>query len=128
MRIPSTSTFLPRGRDLVKAEASRTPAPGSEKSAKTNSFDGSRTAPSGLERVLARLQSLPEPTAGQRNATDRISRNLARYAETQALGTTPAAAANNTPPVADTAQVAAAETTATDSSLQQPDLNQPSTV
>jgi hypothetical protein len=50
-----------------------------------------KTAPPGLERVLARLESLGETgrTQGQSQAMDRISRNLARYQETQALAPLP---------------------------------------
>jgi hypothetical protein len=53
---------------------------------------GQKAVPPGLERVLARLQGLPERNAGQANALDRINRNIARYVETQALGKPPAAA------------------------------------
>lgn len=62
-----------------------------------------KTAPPGLERVLARLQSLSNPNAGQSNATDRISRNLARYADTQAISTAPAASAEPTAQASTTA-------------------------
>ncbi len=44
-----------------------------------------------LEGNPARLQSLPERNTEQANAMDRISRNIARYAETQALAAPPVA-------------------------------------
>lgn len=77
MRIPPSSTaILPvhRGQSNKPEKSETLPASGEQK-----------TAPPGLERVLARLQSLPAPNAGQANATDQISRNLARYAQTQAI-------------------------------------------
>ena len=87
MRIPPSSiAILPvnRGQSNSPTKPEKTLAQGEQK-----------TAPPGLERALARLQSRPEPTAGQSNATDRISRNLARYAATQAIGTPTAPAATN---------------------------------
>lgn len=67
------------------------------KPAKTAGAGEQKTVPPGLERVQARLQSVPaaERNAGQATATDRISRNIARYAETQAIVPPPA------PPVTD---------------------------
>ena len=56
-----------------------------------------KAAPPGLERVLARLQALNNPNAVHSNATDRISRNLARYTETQAISTAPVTSAEPTP-------------------------------
>ena len=55
-----------------------------------------KSVPPGLERVLARLQSIPvaERNAGQANAAESISRNVARYAEIEAIGTPPAAPSN----------------------------------
>jgi hypothetical protein len=64
----------------------------SAKPAKAVDPGGQKAAPPGLERVLARLQNLPQRNAGQANALDRIDRNIARYVETQALGKPPAAA------------------------------------
>lgn len=81
MRIPPSSfAILPisRGQPNSPPKPEKALAQGEQK-----------TTPPGLERVLARLQSLFEPTAGQTNATDRISRNIARYAETQAIGAAP---------------------------------------
>lgn len=98
MRIPpSAIAILPvnRGQSHHPAKPEKTLAQGEQK-----------TAPPGLERALARLQSLPEQNAGQANAADRISRNIARYAETQAIGTpaaTPPAPTPETSPSADTA-------------------------
>ena len=79
MRIPPSSFSV---LSAHRSQSHHLPKP--EKSLAQNE---QKTAPPGLERALARLQSLPEPTAGQTNATDRISRNLARYADTQAIGT-----------------------------------------
>lgn len=56
-----------------------------------------KTTPPGLERVLARLQSLFEPTSRQTNATDLISRNIARYAQTQTISTAPVASTTQAP-------------------------------
>jgi len=64
----------------------------SAKPAKAVDPSGQKAAPPGLERVLARLQNLPQRNAGQANALARINRNIARYVETQALGKPPAAA------------------------------------
>jgi hypothetical protein len=65
--------------------------PASTKTAKTTGAGEQKTVPPGLERVQARLQSVPaaDRNAGQATATDRISRNIARYAETQAIVTAP---------------------------------------
>ena len=87
MRIPPSS--------FAVLSANRGPSHQLPKPEKALAQSEQKTAPPGLERALARLQSLAEPTAGQANATDRISRNIARYADTQALGT-PAPSANAT--------------------------------
>jgi hypothetical protein len=90
MRIPPSSVaILPlnHGQSNKPAKPEHALAQGEQK-----------TAPPGLERVLVRLQSLSNPTAGQSNATDRISRNLARYTETQAISTAPVASAEPTTP------------------------------
>lgn len=52
---------------------------------------GKKSAPPGLERALARLQTAPEVdrNAGHTNAIEKLSRNLARYAETEALAAPP---------------------------------------
>lgn len=44
-------------------------------------------APAGLAKVMARLQAIPDEdrTAGQNTAADRISRNIERYLEVQAI-------------------------------------------
>lgn len=93
MRIPPSSTaILPvnRGQSNKPEKSENLPAPREQK-----------TAPPGLERALARLQSLPAPNAGQANATDQISRNLARYAQTQAIST-PAALSSTIQPQGET--------------------------
>jgi hypothetical protein len=58
------------------------------KPAKTTGAGEQKAVPPGLERVQARQQSVPaaDRNAGQATAAERISRNIARYAETQALG------------------------------------------
>lgn len=89
MRIPpSSAAILPlnHGQSNKPAKPENAIAQGEQK-----------PAPPGLERVMARLQSLGHPTAGQSNATDRISRNLARYMDTQAISTAPVASAEPTP-------------------------------
>jgi hypothetical protein len=104
MRIPSTSSVAfqretPKATGQNRAERNEAQTP-TEKPAKT--------APPGLEKVLARLEAMGESrTQGQGVAMDRISRNLARYAENQALAPAPApapapvedAAPATTPPV-----------------------------
>jgi len=104
MRIPSTSSVAfqretPKATGQNRAERNEASTP-TEKPAKT--------APPGLEKVLARLEAMGESrTQGQGVAMDRISRNLARYAENQALAPAPApapapvedAAPDTTPPV-----------------------------
>jgi len=104
MRIPSTSSVAfqretPKATGQNRAERNQAQTP-TEKPAKT--------APPGLEKVLARLEAMGESrTQGQGVAMDRISRNLARYAENQALAPAPApapapvedAAPDTTPPV-----------------------------
>jgi hypothetical protein len=61
------------------------------KPAKANGVDEPKAVPPGLEKVQARQQSTPaaDRNAGQTNAADRISRNIARYAETQAIVQSP---------------------------------------
>lgn len=89
MRIPPSSfAILP---------ANHGHSNGAAKPEKALAQETQKVAPPGLERVLARLQSLPEPSAGQTNATDRISRNLARYAENQAANTLPVESATPAP-------------------------------
>lgn len=89
MRIPSTSSVAfqretPKATGQNRAERNEAQTP-TEKPAKT--------APPGLEKVLARLEAMGENrTQGQGVAMDRISRNLARYAENQALAPVPAPA------------------------------------
>lgn len=58
---------------------------------KTTGAGEQKTVPPGRERVQARLQSgaAADRNAGQATATDRISRNIARYAETQAIAPPP---------------------------------------
>lgn len=81
MRIPPSSfAVLPLNRG---------PCHSPPKPQKALAQSEQKTTPSGLERALARLQSLLEPSAGQANAADRISANIARYAQTQASSAAP---------------------------------------
>jgi len=95
-------TILPFNREPARPAALRanaaTPAADAAKPTKSVDQSEQQTAPPGLERVFARLQSVPVPerNAGQANATERISRNIARYAETQAISTPPAEPSNTT--------------------------------
>jgi hypothetical protein len=75
--------------------------PASTKAVKTTGTGEQKAVPPGLEKVQARQQSVPaaDRNAGQATAADRISRNIARYAETQAIVAPPAPPA---PPVAPT--------------------------
>lgn len=71
------------------------------KPAKLADMGGQKDTPPGLERVLARLESipLPERTAGQSRALQQVARNIARYVENQAMSTPPAdAPPPNAPP------------------------------
>lgn len=73
-----------------RPQAAETDAPGvAAPNTKAEEAGGRKALPPGLERVQARLQGLGERTAGQATALDRISRNIARYQETQALATPP---------------------------------------
>lgn len=80
-------------RDGVKpSQANRAGKPAGGEAGVPPSVEASaKTAPPGLERVLARLESLGEAgrTQGQNQAMDRIARNLARYQENQALAPLP---------------------------------------
>ena len=102
----AASVIQPIVREPAKPSAARAQTSGvakevkevkEVKEAKEVDLGGQKATPPGLERVLARLQSLPERNAGQANAMDSISRNIARYIETQALGAPPAATPALTP-------------------------------
>ncbi len=89
MRIPSTSS-VPFTREATKAVGQNR---AERNEASTSTEKPAKTAPPGLEKVLARLEAMGESrTQGQGVAMDRISRNLARYAENQALAPAPAPA------------------------------------
>ncbi len=90
--------------------------PASTKAAKTTGTGEQKAVPPGLERVQARLQSVPaaDRNAGQATATDRISRNIARYAETQAI-VTPPVTAPITPPALPTTPTESTSSTPADS-------------
>ena len=118
MKIASPAT-LPIQREPAKPSdlRAKSPAQASDpiKPTKTTGSGEQKSVPPGLERALTRLQSLPSPNTGQANATDRISRNIARYAETQAIGTPPAP-----PPVAPTTLVESLETAPMETSASTP--------
>lgn len=104
MRIPSTSS-VPFTREATKTVGQNR---AERNEASTSTEKPAKTAPPGLQKVFDRLQAMGESrTQGQGVAMDRISRNLARYAENQALAPAPApapapvedAAPDTTPPV-----------------------------
>ena len=88
---PQTPSFIhhspPRAVGRRAAEGDNVAPP--QATGKPEETGGRKATPPGLERVQARLQALSEPTQGQSNALDRISRNIARYQETQALAGRP---------------------------------------
>ena len=102
MRIPSTSN-VPFMRETTKAAGQNRAERGETQ---TSAEQPAKTAPPGLQKVFDRLPAMgASRTQGQGVAMDRISRNLARYAENQALAPAPApapvedAAPDATPPV-----------------------------
>lgn len=110
MKIPP-STIQPFTRE--PARASNAQAVAASKPAQSVDLGGPKATPPGLERVQARLQILPERNAGQTNALDRINRNIARYAETQALVASPQDTPAPTPASAADAETATDEMTVT---------------
>lgn len=87
-----TPAFIPEpprhaGRRPV--DSSSNTASAAQAAGKPEDAGGAKAIPPGLERVQERLQAMSERTRGQSNALDRISRNIARYQETQALAGTP---------------------------------------
>ncbi|OHC65189.1 MAG: hypothetical protein A2045_02595 [Rhodocyclales bacterium GWA2_65_20] len=111
------------GTGIPSAANAPTSADDAAKPAITAAQSGQKTTPPGLERVLARLQSsaAPERNAGQTKALETISRNIARYVETQAIGEAPVAVPPSDPapvPAAPSAPAtdAAAATDATENS------------
>ena len=80
-----------------------------------------KAVPPGLERAQARLQSVPaaDRNHGQATAADRISRNIARYAETQAI-VPPPVTAPVTPPTLPTAPTGSTSPTPADSTPSTP--------
>ncbi len=109
----AASAIQPIVREPVKPSAARAQTSDAAKPAKAVDLGGQKTTPPGLERALARLQSLPERNAGQANAMDRISRNIARYAETQALGAPPVVTPAPTPSSAADAVITPDDTAST---------------
>ncbi len=80
---------------------------------------GRPNTPPGLERVVAKFEARAAEgkTPGQSQALDRVSRNLARYQENQALASTPA---NPTSPTQPPAAEAPAETPTANASAPTP--------
>lgn len=83
----------------------------SGKSSKTTSSGESKSVPPGLDRIQNRMQSVPaaDRNTGQTTALNRISRNIARYAETQAIIPPPTIP----PPTVDSMRTTPAEPPAT---------------
>jgi hypothetical protein len=88
------------------------------KTSKTTGSGESKPIPPGLARVQARMQSVPatDRNNGQATALDRISRNIAQYAETQAIIPPP----TTPPPTVDSMHTMPAEPPATMSSTSNP--------
>lgn len=86
----------------------------SAKASKTTGSGESKPIPPGLARVQARMQSVPavDRNNGQATALDRISRNIARYAETQAIVPPPVTAPVAPSEVADRSTTAPVDSTA----------------
>lgn len=95
------------------------------KPAKTTGAGEQKTVPPGLERVQARQQSVPaaDRNAGQATAADRISRNIARYAETQAIVPPPPPAATDPVTPSSTVDDTAATSVETPASTSTTDAN-----
>jgi len=111
-----TEALAAAGTDAAASGNPSTPKAEFSKPAKTADHGARNETPPGLERVLARLQSTPasERNAGQSTALDRISRNLARYAEVQAIGQAPANTAAAATPSTATDTSATATTSSSD--------------
>lgn len=120
MKIPSTPVALPR--EWPKADRTGKPAntekfdqavqaatATGEVNAGAASTSARPSAPPGLERVVAKFEARVAEGApqGQSQALDRVSRNLARYQENQALAPTPSPSPAPTEP--DTTEVAPIE-------------------
>lgn len=119
---PAKTRTVSRADRVGRAE----PATASADAASTAASDdkvrgdkGSKAAPPGLERVLARLQAMDEGqrTAGQSNAMDRIGRNLARYLETQGLTAPTPATPPSAQPVADAGSAATGDAATVDTAV-----------
>lgn len=92
--------------NATPAEAGTAP----EKAAAPAAVAG-RQLPPGLDRVMARLEAMPPESrnAGQSNALERISRNIARYQEHHGIAT-PAPTVPENPPAETPAVAAPVET------------------
>lgn len=84
------------------------------KTSKTTGSGESKPVPPGLVRVQARMQNVPatDRNNGQATALDRISRNIARYTETQAIVPPPVTVPVAPPEVADSTSTAPVDTPA----------------
>lgn len=88
---------LPFNRESRRPSANHgNGTPRAENPAPSSPVSRERAQPPGLSRTLSRLQGIPESerTAGQSNAITRISRNIARYVETAAIGASPTGGTN----------------------------------
>lgn len=118
MKIQNTPAAA-MARDWPKANktekgATSTPVQ-AEVSTETTSSTGRPSAPPGLERVVAKFEAMAAAgkMPGQGQALDRVSRNLARYQENQALAGPAPAPTPEASPVAD-AETPIAEAAATE--------------
>ena len=121
MKVMSTMMSPAIARDHVKPAAARQPSltPTTATAAEATAPVAAKTAvPSGLERVLERLQSNPAESLnrGQANALQHIERNIARYrdhhgiVDPATLPTAPATTPVETPEAPVAADPAASET------------------
>jgi len=106
----------PAAKPAKPAKAASSVAPMDAAAAATK--PAARSGPPGLQKVLERVQAMPEAdrTRGQTQAMTRIERNLQRYLDNQgipATETTP-----ETAPTEDTAPVAASSPEPTDPSAE----------
>lgn len=103
----------PAAADQPRFKLNATPAEAGtapEKAAAPAAVAG-RQLPPGLDRVMARLEAMPPESrnAGQSNALERISRNIARYQEHHGIAT-PAPTVPENPPAETPAVAAPVET------------------
>lgn len=135
MKIQNTpAAAMPR--DWPKANKAEKTAASTPVQAETgteaSANSGRPSAPPGLERVVAKFEAMAAAgkTPGQGQALDRVSRNLARYQENQALAGTPPAPtpAPGTAPVDETpaAEAPVTETPTTEAPVAETPAESPS--